>query len=53
MPWLWGLNGAASVLCSVVAAAVALSAGIGATFWCGAVAYLVAFVALPRQEGPA
>ena len=47
MPWLWGLNGAASVLCSVGAAAVALSLGIGATFWCGLVCYVVAFVSLP------
>jgi hypothetical protein len=46
MPWLWGLNGAASVLCTVVAAAVALSAGIGASFWCGVSAYVVALGAL-------
>jgi hypothetical protein len=47
MPWLWGLNGAASVLCSVGAAAVALSLGISATFWCGLACYVVALVSLP------
>ena len=47
MPWLWGLNGAASVLCSVGAAAVALSAGIGATYWCGVACYVVALLSLP------
>jgi hypothetical protein len=47
MPWLWGLNGAASVLCSVVAAATSLSLGIGATSWCGVFFYVLALVSLP------
>jgi hypothetical protein len=47
-PWLWGINGAASVLCTVVAAAVALSLGISASFWAGVACYVVAFIALPR-----
>jgi hypothetical protein len=50
MPWLWGLNGAASVLCSVLAAAVSLSAGITATFWCGVVCYVAALVTLPVRR---
>ncbi|HMJ15670.1 MAG TPA: hypothetical protein VK524_29840 [Polyangiaceae bacterium] len=46
MPWLWGLNGAASVLCTVAAAAIALSAGISAAFWCGVAVYVVALGSL-------
>jgi len=44
-PWLWGVNGAASVLCSVLAVAVALTAGIAATFWLGVGCYVVAATA--------
>jgi hypothetical protein len=47
VPWLWGVNGAASVLCSVLATVVALGAGITASFWAGVVCYggaLLAFV---------
>ena len=44
-PWLWGINGAASVLCSVLAIVVALSAGIAASFWLGVGCYVVALVA--------
>ncbi|HEX4337601.1 MAG TPA: hypothetical protein VH062_16925 [Polyangiaceae bacterium] len=43
VPWLWGINGAASVLCSVLAIVVALGAGISAAFWCGVASYGVAF----------
>jgi len=45
LPWLWGINGAASVLCSVLAIVVALSAGIAASFWIGVLCYSGAFVA--------
>jgi hypothetical protein len=44
-PWLWGINGAASVLCSVLAIVVALSAGITASFWLGVVCYAGALIA--------
>jgi len=44
-PWLWGINGAASVLCSVLAIVVALSAGIAASFWLGVGCYGAAFLA--------
>jgi hypothetical protein len=43
VPWLWGVNGAASVLCSVLATVVALGAGISASFWAGVACYVVAF----------
>jgi SAM-dependent methyltransferase len=45
VPWLWGVNGAASVLCSVLATVVALGAGITASFWAGVVCYAGALVA--------
>jgi hypothetical protein len=44
-PWLWGVNGATSVCASVVAVAIALYAGVTATFWTGFVSYAVAAVA--------
>jgi hypothetical protein len=53
MPWLWGLNGAASVLCSVVAAATSLSLGITATCWFGVLFYVLALVSLPKTQSPA
>lgn len=44
-PWLWGINGAASVLCSVLATVVALGFGIGVSFWCGVACYVAAALA--------
>ena len=45
-PWLWGLNGAASVCASVLAVVIALAAGISAAFWVGAGCYAVAVASL-------
>jgi hypothetical protein len=45
-PWLWGINGAASVCASVLAVVIALAAGISAAFWMGAACYAVALVSL-------
>jgi hypothetical protein len=45
-PWLWGVNGATSVLASVLAVVIALSAGITTTFWVGTACYVVAALAL-------
>ncbi len=45
-PWLWGVNGAASVCASVLAVVIALGAGIAASFWAGAFCYLAALAAL-------
>lgn len=42
-PWLWGINGAASVVASVSAAVIALAAGIGAAYWTGFACYVIAF----------
>jgi hypothetical protein len=42
LPWLWGVNGAASVLGSVLAAIVAVEHGTHANLWLGAACYLLA-----------
>lgn len=47
-PWLWGLNGAASVLASVLSICIALTWSISAAFWTGCLAYAVAFIAFRR-----
>lgn len=44
MPWLWGINGAASVFASVLGMAIALTAGISAAFWTGLACYVVSAV---------
>lgn len=41
-PWLWGMNGATSVLASVLAIVVAMNAGITVSFWTGFACYVVA-----------
>ena len=58
-PWLWGINGAASVCASVLSIIIATNAGISAAFWAGVASYLVAFIAMgwvsrqPVSEAPA
>jgi hypothetical protein len=44
-PWLWGLNGAASVLASVLSVCIALTWSISAAFWTGWGCYVAAAVA--------
>jgi hypothetical protein len=51
-PWLWAINGATSVLGSLAAVLVSISAGISTTFWSGAVAYVVAATAVFWMAGP-
>jgi len=41
-PWLWAVNGVASVLGSLAAVLVSISAGISTAFWSGTAAYVVA-----------
>ncbi len=48
LPWLWGINGAASVLASVIAAVVSLELGIIANLWLGAGCYLLGALMLRR-----
>jgi hypothetical protein len=45
-PWLWGVNGAASVCASVLAVVIAIGAGISAAFWTGVACYVLALGAL-------
>jgi hypothetical protein len=53
LPWLWGINGAASVLASVAAAVVSLDLGSSANLWLGACCYLFAGLMLhQRAESP-
>lgn len=44
-PWLWGINGAASVFASVLAIVVAMFAGITVSYLCGVTAYIGACAA--------
>ncbi|MCI0656072.1 MAG: hypothetical protein L0170_03260 [Acidobacteria bacterium] len=44
VPWMWGINGSASVLGSILAACLSMNLGFTATYWTGVAAYLVALV---------
>jgi hypothetical protein len=48
VPWAWGVNGAASVLGSVGAVALAMMVGFNATLLTGAVLYILALVCVLR-----
>ena len=55
-PWFWGLNGAASVLASVLSVCIALTWSISTAFWAGWISYvvaLIAFAAAARQRAVA
>ena len=45
-PWLWGVNGAASVCASVLVVVIAIGAGISTAFWVGTLCYIVALGSL-------
>jgi hypothetical protein len=47
-PWLWGLNGAASVVASVLSVCIALAWSISTAFWTGCAVYAVAPRRVPR-----
>jgi uncharacterized membrane protein YciS (DUF1049 family) len=49
-PWLWGVNGAASVLASVLSVCIALGWSISAAFYAGCAAYVVAALAFRRAS---
>lgn len=51
-PWLWGVNGAASVCASVLAVAIAMGAGISAAFWAGTGCYAAALAAAFAMREP-
>jgi hypothetical protein len=49
-PWMWGLNGAASVLASVLSVCISLTWSISAAFWSGWVCYALALAAFSRAR---
>ena len=46
IPWAWAINGCISVLAPVLAVLIAMSSGFTTVLWCGASAYLLAFIFL-------
>jgi hypothetical protein len=50
--WAWGVNGALSVVASILAALVALSVGFTAVLGTGAACYLAACLLAPRVSAP-
>jgi hypothetical protein len=52
-PWLWGLNGAASVMASVLSVCIALTWSISTAFWTGWACYAVALAAFMSAARPA
>ena len=46
--WLWGINGAMSVIASVLSVVIAMSFGIPASWWTGVACYAVALLAIRR-----
>ncbi len=50
-PWLWGINGAMSVVASVLAVVIALGASISASFWTGLGCYAAAIAAFLWARG--
>jgi hypothetical protein len=48
-PWLWGVNGAASVCASVLVVVIALGVGISTAFWVGTGCYVMALAAVVRS----
>ncbi|MFQ5578005.1 MAG: hypothetical protein ACE5G8_13560, partial [Anaerolineae bacterium] len=51
-PWLWGINGCASVVSAVLAAMLALAWGFSAVLWSAALAYALAGGVAWPLEGP-
>ena len=51
--WFWAINGATSVLASVLALVIALIAGFTVVLGCAVVIYLIAAVTLPALRRPA
>jgi len=46
--WLWGINGAMSVVASVLSVVIAMSFGISVAWWTGVASYGVALLAIKR-----
>jgi hypothetical protein len=50
-PWLWGINGATSVLAGVLGVAIALTWAISTAFWAGTFAYAIGLSAFALAAG--
>jgi hypothetical protein len=46
-PWAWAINGCASVISAILAAAIALTWGFSAVLWSAALAYSLAAMVTP------
>lgn len=44
-PWLWGINGAASVCATVISVMIAMTWGISSSYWTGFICYVIAVIA--------
>lgn len=53
IPWAWGINGALSVIASILAALMALSLGFRWSLIVGAACYIIAWATLPRLTAQA
>jgi hypothetical protein len=51
-PWAWAVNGSASVISSVLAVMIAMSAGLSVVLWLGAGIYAIAWLAAVRLTRP-
>ncbi len=49
-PWFWGINGAASVLGSVLSVVISMFAGISVSYWCGFLFYATALYCCIKLE---
>jgi hypothetical protein len=52
IPWAWATNGCASVLAPILTIMLAMVVGFQTVMWIGAAAYLLAFLAFPKQDKP-
>ncbi len=50
VPWAWGLNGATSVVGSILAITLSMNYGFTATLYAGVVAYLLGMLAMPDTK---
>jgi hypothetical protein len=53
VPWAFGVNGAASVMSSIISIVLAMESGFTAVFWTAAALYALAAVAVPRPRAVA
>lgn len=50
IPWVWAVNGCASVISAVLAAMMALTWGFSVVLWSAAAAYALAWIVLPHHR---